>query len=215
MAKQRKRIGISRLGTRRCPRSSHGLSRRIERAESPITLKITLGRKLIWGLDIRGNKSLPTAAKDAGTKPPLPQAEADARGVRRFDPNNPRHASGGTAEEQLANTVHSLPDQQVVRWGDPVGSHGSDVISVNQKTGDVTLWDAKYRGSDVRIQESPTFAAKSDARANAINEAIETITNNKTLPPDIKQKAIANLQSNNIQTRTVGFGNAKNSTLGN
>jgi filamentous hemagglutinin len=106
--------------------------------------------------------------------------------------------------------VHDLPDEAVVRWGDKIGSHGADVVSVNTKTGDVTLWDAKYRSNEVRIQPSPTF--KRDAsRANAIKEAKKSIANNKTLPEDIKRKALDNLEEGKVKTRTVGMGNAKNS----
>lgn len=155
------------------------------------------------------------APGSATGKPPLPPAEADVRGVRRFNPNVASHAIAATAEEQLAQTVHGLPNQQVVRWGDPIGSHGSDVISVNTKNGEVTLWDAKVRSADVNLQASSTFKASSPSRQNAINEAIRTIDNNKTLPESVRQKALQNLGQGNVQTRTVGFGNAKNSVLGN
>jgi hypothetical protein len=29
-------------------------------------------------------------------------------------------------------------------------AHGADIISINQKTGAVTLWDAKYRSNSVK-----------------------------------------------------------------
>ena len=83
-------------------------------------------------------------------------------------------------------------------------------MSVNTKTGDVTLWDAKYRSNEVTIQPSPTFE-RDASRANAIKQAQESIANNKTLPEDIQQKALENLRKGEVKTRTVGMGNAKNS----
>jgi len=151
--------------------------------------------------------------KDTPNKPELPQAEADVRGVRRFNPNVPEHVSAARAEEQLAQTVHRLPDEVVVRWGDPIGAHGADVISVNQQTGAVTFWDAKFRSGNVAIQPSPTFAPNSSRLQGTIDEAIATIRNNQSLPANIRQTALRNLQQGNVTTRTVGFGNAKNSTL--
>jgi filamentous hemagglutinin len=141
------------------------------------------------------------------------------RGVRRFNPSNTPHANAAAAEESLARTVHNLPDEAVVRWGDPIGSHGSDVISVNVQTGEVTLWDSKFRSGNVKVQPSQTFCldpttGQPTARfQNAIDEAVRTIRSNQSLPPHIRQKALANLRNGNVRTRTVGFGNAKNSTL--
>jgi hypothetical protein len=146
----------------------------------------------------------------APTKPPLPQAEADVRGVSRYSWQG--HQNAAKAEKELAETVHSLPDQVVVRWGDPIGAHGADVISVNQRTGAVTLWDAKFRSGNVTIQPSPTFT-RQPRRMNAVNEAIRNLQSNQTLPADIRRTAIDNLMNLQFQTRTVGFGNAKNSTL--
>jgi hypothetical protein len=48
---------------------------------------------------------------------------------------------------------------------------------------------------------------------NAIDEAMNTIRNNQALTTEIKQAALRNLQQGNVITRTVGAGNAKNSTL--
>ena len=105
-----------------------------------------------------------------------------------------------------------MPDEVVVRWGDTIGSHGSDVISVNIKTGDVTLWDAKFRSNAVRVQPSQTFT-KTPRLNNALGEAIETLEANASLPANIKQQALDNLELQIVRTRTVGMGNAKNSTL--
>jgi len=153
------------------------------------------------------------APKAAPAKPPLPRAEADVRGVPRFHPEQLNHVKAAQAEEELARTVHSLPDEVVVRWGDPIGSHGADVISVNQRTGAVTLWDAKFRSGNVPIQPSPTFVRGSSKLKNAVKEAIESIEANNSLPTKIRDQAILNLKSGELNTRTVGFGNARNSTL--
>ena len=120
----------------------------------------------------------------------LPPSQAQLRGIPRFNPSIPSHVVGADAEERLANIVQSMPDEQVVRWGDPIGSHGADVISVNKRTGEVTLWDAKYRGSGVRIQHSPTFKVLDDgesspARADAIKQALKTIKADTLLPAAI------------------------------
>ena len=115
-------------------------------------------------------------------------------------------------EGQLAQTVHGLTDEAVVYWGDKIGTHGADVISVNMKTGRVTLWDAKFRSNPVRIKASTTFI-KTDPLNNAVNEAILEINNNITLPADIRLRAIQNLRAGSYRTRTVGMGAAKNSVL--
>ena len=99
-----------------------------------------------------------------------------------------------------------------MRWGDPIGRHGADVISVNTKTGQVTLWDSKYRSGNVRIKPTQTFQ-NPKARSNAIGKAEEAIEANTTLPPDIRAAALRNLKQGQVTTRTVGAGNARNSTL--
>ena len=124
----------------------------------------------------------------------------------------PRHRSAAEAEEALARTIHALPDEVVVRWGDPIGSHGADVISVNMKTGKVTLWDNKLRSRPGAIQPSPTFQ-KPSSFENAIREASETIKADTTLPADIRAAALKNLEQQQVTTRTVGDGSARNSTL--
>src|SRR5262249_47267156 len=104
-----------------------------------------------------GSGSRKTSNRAAAAKPPFPRADADVRGVRRFDPNIKAHANAWTAERRLALRVQRLPDEVVIHWGSPIGSHGADIVSVNLKTGEVTLWDSKFRGKRVRIQESSTF----------------------------------------------------------
>ncbi len=148
-------------------------------------------------------------------KAPLPPARADERGVRRYNPDVPSHEKAAAAEAELAAKVHGMPDQQVVVWGGPIGSHGADVISVDTRTGAVTLWDAKYRSGNVRIGASKTFKANTRTRRNAIRGAIAAIENDKTLSPEIRKKAEENLLADRIRAITTGFGSAKNSMIGN
>ncbi len=80
----------------------------------------------------------------------------------------------------LTRSLHgwsTARDEVVVHWGSPIGSHGADIVS-----GDVTLWDAKYRGERVTIHESSTFKAGSNPRKNAIKKASKVLKSNKTLP---------------------------------
>jgi hypothetical protein len=142
----------------------------------------------------------------AASKPPLPPPQSQ----NRFSWLG--HKNAAMAEEQLARTVHDLPEQAVVRWGDIIGTHGADVISVNIKSGEVTLWDSKFRSGHAKIQPSPTFQNQATL-TNAIREAEETIRANTTLPSGIRQKALENLAERRVTTRTVGAGNAKNSRL--
>lgn len=122
------------------------------------------------------------------------------------------HTNGYTSELKLANNVAALPNQTVVRYGDALGTHGADVVSVNVARGDVYLWDSKFRSSISSIPSSPTFAEGSRRLANAIAEARFAITRS-SLAPEIKQKALLNLQQGNFTANTVGAGAAKNSTV--
>lgn len=90
-----------------------------------------------------------------------------------------------------------------------IGRHGADVISVDVKTGEVTLWDSKYRSGDVKLGESPTFT-KESSRRFAIQEAIDAVTDSK-LPDDIKNKSLFFLRSNTFKANTVAAGNARSS----
>ncbi|MDR2341604.1 MAG: hypothetical protein LBD84_00990 [Campylobacteraceae bacterium] len=108
------------------------------------------------------------------------------------------------------NEIAKLPNQQVIKYGDAVGTHGSDIISVNTKTGEVTLWDSKYRSSTTAMQSSSTFTNPS-AFNKAIRDAIKIIDKDTTLPANIKEQALKNLEKRNIITNTVGHGGAKNS----
>lgn len=119
------------------------------------------------------------------------------------------HLNGYVEELQLANEVAGLPNQQVLKYGDVIGAHGSDIISVNQATGEVYLWDNKFRSSPTMIDQSPTFT-KGTTRVSALEEARNAVTASD-LPFEIKQKALLNLQQGTFVTNTVGSGSAKNS----
>ncbi len=77
------------------------------------------------------------------------------------------------------------------------------------------MWDAKYRNENVKVGASKTFKAGKDARENAIAQAGKAIENDKTLSPEIREKALRNLDEGKLTTITTGFGNAKNSVIAN
>jgi Possible hemagglutinin (DUF637) len=118
------------------------------------------------------------------------------------------HLTGFQGEINLANEV-AAQGQTVVKWGGPVGTNGSDVISVNPNTGEVLLWDGKFRSSPTTIEQSPTFANKGPL-ANAVQEARDAI-DRSSLPQSVKDAATQNLKDGNFTTNTVGAGSVRNS----
>ena len=157
-----------------------------------------------WSVANSVGASRPTTPEKA----PFPAPEAAER--YRWS----GHRNAAETEEALARTVHDLPGEVVIRWGDPIGTHGADVISVNidRYSGRVTLWDAKYRGNPVAVQPSKTFALEPRIQ-NAVDEAIVTLERNASLSLETRRKALENLRRGIFETRTVGAGNAKNSVL--
>jgi hypothetical protein len=139
-------------------------------------------------------------------KPPLPPPRDEVRWTWKG------HRTAAEAEEALARRLHELPDEVVVSWGAKIGIHGPDVVSVNMKTGEVTLWDSKFRSASRKIEPSPTFQ-KPTSRAKSIEQAKAAIMDNTTLPESVKQIALQNLEDMRVQSRTVGAGNIRNSTL--
>ncbi len=91
--------------------------------------------------------------------------------------------------------------------------YGPRADNANRKTGEVPFWDSKFRSESTRIQESPTFT-NPRARAYAIRQAESIIRDDRSLPPAIREKALAHLKDGKIQTRTVGYGKATNSRIG-
>uniref|UniRef100_UPI003BEF28AF two-partner secretion domain-containing protein n=1 Tax=Burkholderia arboris TaxID=488730 RepID=UPI003BEF28AF len=120
------------------------------------------------------------------------------------------HWTGYQGEINLANTVAGLPNESVIRWGDAIGTNGNDIISVNRSTGQVTLWDNKYRTATGKLDPSTTFEVDSNAMNNAIRQAIRTV-NTSDLPQAVKDAAVNNLNAGNFATNTVGSGGLKNS----
>jgi len=116
------------------------------------------------------------------------------------------------AEKALANTIHSLPDEVVLYWGEAIGTHGSDVVSYNLETKRITLWDAKYRGDAVGIAGSKTFTDK-QRLSNALVKAKDAIYSS-SLSAEDKAAAINSIKDKLFNTRTAGMGSAKNSTFG-
>lgn len=159
----------------------------------------------------------PRVTNGVTLNPKLPDPEA---GLNYQPPllnsKNPNIANsqrnGYIGELNLANTVADLPNTQVISYGAKVGEHGADIISVDTKTGAVTLWDSKFRSSSTTINSSPTFAPGSSALANAVKQA-ETKIANSSLSPAMKDQAIQNLRAGNYNTATVGAGAVKNSVV--
>ena len=96
--------------------------------------------------------------------------------------------------------------------GNSTGTHGSDIISVNPRTGEVELWDSKYRSGSTTGKISPTFD-KPNTRVSAIEEAKREIESSTLLSSEIKQKALYNLDKQNFTTYTVGSGKVKSSVI--
>lgn len=119
------------------------------------------------------------------------------------------HINGYTGELNLANRIADLPNQTVVRYGDMVGTRGADIVSVDNVTGEVTLWDNKFRSNEGYIKDSPTF---SGARLTNARDQAERAIRASDLPAEVKAKALENLEKNNYRTNTAGDGNSKNST---
>ncbi|MGR9222741.1 hemagglutinin repeat-containing protein (plasmid) [Rhizobium leguminosarum] len=116
--------------------------------------------------------------------------------------------NGFASELELANQVVKLPGQQVLKYGDAVGTHGADVISVDVNTGEVFLWDNKFRSSSQMIPSSPTFDVGSSRLNYALNEARTLI---RSLPDSLRDKALQNLDYGNFTANTVGSGSVRNS----
>ncbi|QBC42487.1 hemagglutinin repeat-containing protein [Iodobacter fluviatilis] len=158
------------------------------------------GKRVFLGNEL--NDSLP---------PPVAGWEYTPKMIRPGTENNVwSHHTGFQSEIKLANEVAST-GQAVVKWGDSIGRNGSDIISVNPKTGAVTLWDSKYRTTDTNIPQSPTFSII-ERRKSAVAEAKASIKDSN-LSLDAKNKALMNLERNNFSTKTVGDGGVKNSVV--
>ena len=170
-------------------------SQRVALPHPPVPPRVTNGVTL--------DPSLPDPVAGLGYKPQV------------LNSSNPSiansHVNGYKAELELANRVAATDDVTVLKYGDEIGRHGSDVISVDS-SGNITLWDSKYRSNDVAVTSSPTFKPGSQALSNAIDEARVTIQNSD-LPADVKTQALDNLDDGNFTTVTTGAGQARNSVI--
>jgi filamentous hemagglutinin len=86
------------------------------------------------------------------------------------------------------------------------------VISVNTRTGELYLWDAKYRSAGVRLTESMTFR-RTDSLNNALAQATQSVERSTLLSPNIRSQVLANLEAGIYNTRTVAYGAARNSVI--
>ncbi len=168
------------------------------------------------GLTGDAGTALPRVSNGVSLDPRLPDPVAGLDYTpKTLDSANPNIANsqvnGYVGELRLANDIAALPNQAVVQYGDAIGTHGADVVSVDSATGEVTLWDNKYRSSATSVPSSPTFTLGSSALDGAVSDA-QTAIRNSTLPDSVKQQAIQNLRDGNFKANTVGSGAAKNST---
>ncbi|NJD07937.1 MAG: hypothetical protein FIA97_15795 [Methylococcaceae bacterium] len=115
--------------------------------------------------------------------------------------NELSHLHGFQAELRLANDIVVNRGELVVSYGDKIGRHGADVVSVHPETGEVTLWDSKYHGSGMVEEQSPTFSGR--RLQNAIDEAIADLRRATHLPASVRDLAIRNLEKGNFKVATV------------
>jgi hypothetical protein len=130
-------------------------------------------------------------------------------GSPRSENSHYSHQVGYQSELRLANEVVGL-NHAVLKYGDVIGRQGADIISVNPRTGEVVLWDAKYRSADVSLAQSPTFAQR-QAREAAVEQALQLISTNQSLSISAKTQALSNLRNGNFVTNTAGSGSLRNS----
>ena len=97
------------------------------------------------------------------------------------------HINGYREEIELANRL-AESGRVVLKWGDEIGKHGNDIITVHPKTGAVEFWDSKFRSNPTTGKTSPTYTNKGRLE-NAKTEAIDYILDSN-LPPAIKTKQL-------------------------
>ncbi|SFM95000.1 hemagglutinin repeat-containing protein, partial [Rugamonas rubra] len=156
-------------------------------------------RRVFAGVEL--DSYLPDPAAGLGYVPKMVKGGTEA--------NLWSHWVGFQAELNLANIIAKTANQVVIKYGDAIGRKGADIISVDVSSGDVTMWDSKFRSSSKNIGNSPTFE---NARTlnSAVLEAIDSISSSR-LPPAVRDAAIRNLENRSCSTHTVGSGSVKNS----
>jgi hypothetical protein len=161
----------------------------------------------------RGAAGGARAATRATLPFPPPVAAVRVTNMKGRNYPHPNHVKAAHSEERLARDICAMPDEVVLQWGKPIGTHGADIISYNYKTGKVTLWDDKYRSQLRMITPSKTFRDESDALGKAIEEAKQVI-NSSSLSQKDKAAALRSLATTTYKPITHGSGNAKNSVIG-
>jgi hypothetical protein len=182
--------------------------------EVALPVEFTLTREALY---VKARPGAPTAPSIDG-KPPLPMPEgmgpepvAMYLANQRTENQRYAHISGWIEEARLAQRIHELPDQQVVRWGGKAVIHGEDVISVNRRTGEVTLWDSKFRSAEVLISDSPTSNPARPRFQAMINDVMQAIEADRHLPRHVKDAALARVENSNFRFCTAGAGSVLNS----
>jgi hypothetical protein len=94
-----------------------------------------------------------------------------------------------------------------------IRAQGADAAACNLKTRIGTLWDTMFWGKPVRIRPTKTFEKDSNSLARTLKQAANAVQTSK-LPKKDKDAALQALSKNVFQTRTLGEGQAKNSTFG-
>jgi filamentous hemagglutinin len=147
------------------------------------------------GVDIPANLPAPVAGW---------QYAPDLVSGARTEPAAFAHMTGFQGEVRVAADAANR-GEVVVQWGDRVGTHGADVISVNPRNGEVILYDAKTYSNPTNVRPSATFAAGREPLAAALRNAEDAIRASN-LPPELERTALRNIQNGNFTTRTTNQG---------
>jgi len=115
------------------------------------------------------------------------------------------------AAPKLPFVIGQLGQFQAKRWNEAtktvdqgaIGRHGADWITVNSKTGTVSLWDAKFRSSPRNVRMSSTFSKTGSPLQNAVRET-EVIINDMLLSQMLSPSLRA-LAQRSILTHGTGF----------
>lgn len=176
-----------------------------------------LARKVIAQALRRTGQAVIRESFEPSVPPPLPLRPKLPKKPKLVDPvdperyynvTDPKHYDGLRTEEQFTKYLHYQTDEIVIRWGDDAGTHGADIVTVNSKTGRVTLWKTKWRSNPEKGKTSGTFSLKpgSNRLLKARQQAREAILDADHLPPSLKEKAIQSLDTNAFSTHTPYLG---------
>ena len=177
---------------------SRGIAQLVARLENPGTAKIAAATAASEGKYFK--LGLPERASGPDYWPNELRGMTEAQRMA--------HIRGYVNELDLANTLNSQQHLTVLRYGDRIGTNGSDVIAYNSRDMRIELYDAKYRSNSVNVGQSPTFTQASRQQA-ALDQARRVVTGSQ-LPADHMAAALRSLQFNNYQMITVPGGAARN-----